>query len=309
MPTGFVRRAVIPACGIGAGLLPATKALPAELLPLVDRPLVQYAVEEALEASIEEILIVTGHGKVAIEDHFDYAPELMDALRRNGCQQAHKTIERDVVRPGILAYVRQHEALGLGHALWCARHVIGKEPFAVLVPQDVFQAQPCCLAQMAAAYRRVGGNLAAVAPFESERRARHGVLAATRRGDRLLAAARFASAPAPGDPVPNWSMVGRFILDAAFLERLRPSPAMDGGIGLIAALAAAAEDGALSGFAFTGQHFDCSDTLGLFEANVAFTLARPDLGAAARAVIVRHARRPKTRAAVRPSAPRLAVPA
>jgi UTP--glucose-1-phosphate uridylyltransferase len=302
-----IRRAVILANGIGAPLLPATKAVPAEMLPLVDRPLVQYAVEEALAAGIEEILILTSQGKAAIEDHFDWAPELAETLRRSGCQQAFDAVERNVVRPGVLSYIRQPEALGLGHALWCARHVIGQEPFAVLTPEDVFQAQPPCLAQMVAAYRRARGNLAAVAPRGADRRARHGAIAAAPCDDRVFSATRFAAAPTSTDPTLNWAVVGRFILEPTFIDRLRPLGAAPGAIELAAALAATAEDGTLSGYAFIGQHFDCGDTLGLFEANVAFMLARPDLGAAARNAIARHTRR--IRSVARSAASRLAVSA
>jgi UTP--glucose-1-phosphate uridylyltransferase len=307
MSARIIRRAVILANGIGAPLLPATKAVPAEMLPLVDRPLVQYAVEEALAAGIEEILIVTSRGKAAIEDHFDWAPELTETLRRNDCQQALDAVERNVVRPGVLSYIRHPEALGLGHALWCARHVIGQEPFAVLVPEDVFQAQPPCLAQMVAVYGRARGNLAAVAPLGVDRRVRHGAVAAAPRDDRVFSMTRFAASPTSTDRALNWAVVGRFILEPTFLDRLRPPSAAPSAIELTTALAASAEDGALSGYAFIGQHFDCGDTLGLFEANVAFMLARPDLGAAARNVIARHARR--IRPVTRSTASRLAVSA
>lgn len=290
MKSRTVRRAVIPAIGFGAGFLPATKAVPKEMLPLVDRPLIQYAVEEALAAGIEQIVIVTGRGKCAIEDHFDHATELADALQRDGAQHALDTIERSGPRPGVIAYIRQTEPLGLGHALWCARRAIGDEPFAVLVPEDAIQATPPCLAQMAAAYRRTGANLAAVAPITRDRATRYGVIAAIHQDDRVVTAADVAARAAPGRSASEWAVVGRFIFDPTFLGRFdgrhsgtaREVPFID-------ALAGAAADGALCGYAFAGHHFDCSAPLGLFEANIAFTLARADLAPTARSVLARHA--------------------
>ncbi|MGH6968310.1 MAG: UTP--glucose-1-phosphate uridylyltransferase [Stellaceae bacterium] len=287
MTAHIVRRAIIPAGDFGAGFLPAAKAVPQEMLPLVDRPLIQYAVEEALAAGIDEIVIVTGRGKGAIEDHFDFATELEDALRRNDKRGALDAIEASRVRCGVIAYVRQQEPLGLGHALWCARHVVGNEPFAVLVPNEVIQAKAPCLAQMAAGYRQTGGNMVAVTPVARNRAARYGVIAATRRDDRLLAASGVAARPADGDGTEKWAAIGRFILDSTMLGRLGAA----GEIPFADALAGSADDGALYGYAFAGRHFDCDDALGLLEANLAFTLARADLAPAARGLLSRYAHR------------------
>lgn len=309
MAARFVRRAIIPAAEISTGLLPATKAVPKELLPVVDRPLIQYAVEEAFASGIEDIVIVTGRGKGAIEDHFDRAPELEDTLCRNGLPAARDTIKCSAARPGAVAYIRQQEPLGLAHALWCARQAIGDEPFAVLFPDDVFLANPPCLAQLMAVYPEIGGNVAAVVPPARDRAARYGVFAAKRRGDRPLAMTRLPTQPTlPGDPTLKWAAVGRFILDSAFLERLQPST-VSGAVTLADALAAAAGDGTLSGHAVVGRHFNCNDTLGLLEANLAFALARPDLAGATRNLLARHARRAEPAAARSVETPGLAVSA
>jgi UTP--glucose-1-phosphate uridylyltransferase len=298
MPTRRVRRAIIPATGISTNLLPATKVVPQELLPLVDRPLIQYAVEEALEAGIEEVVIVTGRSKNTIADHFDRAPELEDVLDRDGAHAAREVVVRSALRPGGVTYIRQQQPLGLGHALWCARQAVGDGPFAVLLPNDVFQARPPCLVQLLAAYQQVGGNVAAVVPLARDRAARHGAIAAIDRGERLIAVARLAAQWTPADPTLKWAAVGRFVIESTFLERLRPTAA-SGAIPLVEALAAAATDGALSGYAFAGKHFDCSDTLGLFEAALAFTLARPEFAAAARHLLARHVERWETPAPAR----------
>lgn len=286
--THIVRRAVIPASGFGVGMLPAAKAVPHAMLPLVDRPLIQYAVEEALAAGIEEIVIVSSRGKGTIEDHFDYAAELEDTLRRSGQNQTLNAVESSRAPAGVVAYVRQQEPLGLAHALWCARHVIGNEPFAVLTPDEVIQAKTPCLAQMVAAYRETGGNLVAVTPAARSRAQRYGVIAAARRDDRLLAASAAAVGPAIGDGAPKWAAVGRFILSAATIDEFgaEAGQAVEGRP--IVDTLARAPGTALRGYAFAGRHFDCGDAIGLFEANIAFTLARADLAPAARNVLARY---------------------
>ena len=284
MTKSIVRRAVIPAGTLDTRFLPAAKAVPKEMLPLVDRPLIQYAVEEARAAGIDEIVIVTGRGKGTIEDHFDCATELEDTLRRNGKRGALAAVESSGPGLGTIAYIRQQEPLGLAHALWCARHVVGNEPFAVVMPDEVIQAKTPCLAQMVEAYGQVGGNLVAVTPAARSRTARHGVIAARRRDDRLLAAAGVDGYPEAD--VARWAIAGRFIFEPAILERLDTAdtrPFAD-------VIARGAGDRALRAYAFAGRYFDCSDALGLFEANLAYTLARTDLAAAARNLLSRYAR-------------------
>ncbi|MDE2228405.1 MAG: UTP--glucose-1-phosphate uridylyltransferase [Alphaproteobacteria bacterium] len=291
MKPRHVRRAIIPAGALGTRFLPATKALPTEMLPLVDRPLVQYAVDEALAAGIEKIVVVTGRGKAAIEDHFDCARELEDTLRRHGKRGALQAVEDSCARPGVIAYMRQQQPLGLAHALWCARHVIGDEPFAVLAPDDVILAKVPCLVQMVAAYREIGDNLVAVTPLARSGTARNGAIAATARNGRLLTASGIAAQPASAGLASKWAVAGRYILDSAILRRLgeRP-PNPDGDVPFIDALARLAGDGALRGYAFAGRHFDCSDVPGLLEANIAFALDRTDLAPTVRHVLSRYAR-------------------
>ena len=286
MTKSIVRRAVIPAGALDTRFLPAAKAVPKEMLPLVDRPLIQYAVEEARAAGIDEIVIVTGRGKGTIEDHFDCATELEDMLRRNGKRGALAVVESSAAGSGTIAYIRQQEPLGLAHALWCARHIVGTEPFAVVMPDEVIQAKTPCLVQMLEAYRQVGGNLVAVTPAARSRAARHGVIAARRRDDRLLAAAGVDGWPGAGIDAARWAIVGRFIVESAILDRLdtadsRPFAEM---------IARGAGDSALHAYAFAGRYFDCSDALGLFEANLAYTLARTDLAPAARHLLSRYSR-------------------
>lgn len=284
MKKSIVRRAVIPVGALDTRFLPAAKAVPKEMLPLVDRPLIQYAVEEARAAGIDEIVIVTGRGKGTIEDHFDCATELEDTLRRAGKGGALAAVESSDVGSGTIAYIRQMEPLGVAHALWCARHVVGDEPFAVVMPDEVVQAKTPCIAQMIETYAQVGGNLVAVTPAARSRTARHGVIAARRRDDRLLAAAGADEWPEGG--VGRWAIAGRCIFEPTILDCLGTA----GDRPFADVIARCADDGALHAYAFAGRYFDCSDALGLFEANLAYTLARADLAPAARNLLSRYAR-------------------
>lgn len=286
MTKSIVCRAVIPAGALDTRFLPAAKAVPKEMLPLVDRPLIQYAVEEARAAGIDEIVIVTGRGKGTIEDHFDCATELEDMLRRNGKRGALAVVESSAAGSGTIAYIRQQEPLGLAHALWCARHIVGTEPFAVVMPDEIIQAKTPCLAQMIEAYRQVGGNLVAVTPAARSRTARHGVIAARRRNDRLLAAAGVDGWPEAGVDATRWAIAGRFIVEPAILDRLDTTDSRP----FAEVIARGAGGSALHAYAFAGRYFDCSDALGLFEANLAYTLARSDLAPAARHLLSRYAR-------------------
>ena len=286
MTKSIVRRAVIPAGALDTRFLPAAKAVPKEMLPLVDRPLIQYAVEEARAAGIDEIVIITARGKGTIEDHFDCATELEDTLRRNGKRSALAAVESSGAGSGTIAYIRQQEPLGLAHALWCARHVVGNEPFAVLMPDEVIQAKAPCLTQMIEAYRQVGGNLVAATPAARSRTARHGVINARRRDDRLLAAAGVDDWPEAANDAARWAVAGRFIFDPAILDDLDTA----GNRPFAGVIARCAADNSLRAYAFAGRYFDCSDALGLFEANLAYTLAHADLAPAARNLLTRYAR-------------------
>ena len=286
MTKSIVRRAVIPVGALDTRFLPAAKAVPKEMLPLVDRPLIQYAVEEARAAGIDEIVIVTGRGKGTIEDHFDCATELEDTLRRAGKRGALAAVESSDVGSGTIAYIRQQEPLGVAHALWCARHVVGDEPFAVVMPDEVIQAKTPCLAQMIEAYAQIGGNLVAMTPAARSRTARHGVIAARRREDRLFAAAGVDDWPEAEAGVGRWAIAGRCIFEPAVLDCFGAA----GDRPFADVIARCVDDRALHAYAFAGRYFDCSDALGLFEANLAYTLARTDLAPAAHNLLNRYAR-------------------
>lgn len=282
MTKSIVRRAVIPVGALDTRFLPAAKAVPKEMLPLVDRPLIQYAVEEARAAGIDEIVIVTGRGKGTIEDHFDCATELEDTLRRAGKDGALAAIESSDFGSGTIAYIRQLEPLGVAHALWCARHVVGDGPFALVMPDEVIQTRTPCLAQMIGAYAQVGGNLVAVTPAARSRTARHGVIAARRRDDRLLAAAGVDDWPGAG----RWAIAGRCIFEPTILDCLGTA----GDRPFADVIARCVDNRTLHAYAFAGRYFDCSDALGLFEANLAHILARSDLAPSARNLLSRYAR-------------------
>lgn len=286
MTKSIVRRAVIPVGALDTRFLPAAKAVPKEMLPLVDRPLIQYAVEEARAAGIDEIVIVTGRGKGTIEDHFDCATELEDTLRRARKGGALAAIESSDFGSGTIAYIRQLEPLGVAHALWCARRVVGDEPFAVVMPDEVIQAKTPCLAQMIEAYAQVGGNLVAVTPAARSRTARHGVIAARRRDDRLLAAAGVDDWPETGGGARRWAIAGRCIFEPAILDCLGTA----GDRPFADVIARCVDNRTLHAYAFAGRYFDCGDALGLFEANLAHILARTDLAPSARNLLSRYAR-------------------
>ena len=286
MTKSIVRRAVIPVGALDTRFLPAAKAVPKEMLPLVDRPLIQYTVEEARAAGIDEIVIVTGRGKGTIEDHFDCATELEDTLRRAGKDSALAAIEASDFGSATIAYIRQLEPLGVAHALWCARHVVGDEPFAVVMPDEVIQAKTPCLAQMIEAYAQVGGNLVAVTPAARSRTARHGVIAARRRDDRLLAAAGVDDWSEAGGGAGRWAIAGRCIFEPTILDCLGTA----GDRPFADVIARCVDNRTLHAYAFAGRYFDCSDALGLFEANLAHILARNDLAPSARNLLSRYAR-------------------
>jgi UTP--glucose-1-phosphate uridylyltransferase len=288
-----VRKAVFPVGGLGTRFLPATKAMPKEMLPVVDKPLIQYAVEEARAAGIEELIFVTGRGKSAIEDHFDHSVELENLLAARGKNRELEEIIRALPLPGRVAYLRQQEPLGLGHAVWCARSLIGDEPFAVLLADDLILAERPCIRQMIDAHSEVGGNVVAAMEVPSAQVSRYGILELARaRGGKSGSSARVMRArgvvekPMPEKAPSRLAVIGRYILDPRVLELLERQTAGAGGeIQLTDAIAATLGEVPLHGFRFEGQRFDCGDKLGFFEANLAFALARPDLGPAAMAVL------------------------
>jgi len=276
-----VRKAIFPVAGLGTRFLPASKAIPKEMLPVVDRPLIQYVVEEARAAGIEQFIFVTGRGKATLEDHFDVATELEAAL-----EARHRTADLAALRdglppPGAIVTVRQQQPLGLGHAVWCARQVVGDEAFAVLLPDDLVLAETPCLAQMVEAQAALGGNLVAVVEVPRGQTDRYGVLDIERDDGRLVSVRGLVEKPAPAAAPSTVSIIGRYILQPEIFEALgRHRTGAGGEIQLTDAMAGLIGRQAFHGLRFDGQRFDCGDRLGWLEANLAFALARPDLGAA-----------------------------
>ena len=253
-----MRKAILPVGGLGTRFLPATKAMPKEMLPVVDKPLVQYAAEEAWAAGIEELIFVTGRGKTAIEDHFDHSWELQDTLAARGKDEALEVIRAMLSKPGRVAYTRQQEPLGLGHAVWCARHLVGDEPFAVLLADDLVLADRPCLAQMVEAYQETGGNLVAVEDVPREQTDRYGILDVAKEDGRLAEAKGLIEKPAPEDAPSTLSIIGRSILQpAVFAELERQEPGAGGEIQLTDAMARTIGTIPFHGLRFEGTRFDC----------------------------------------------------
>jgi UTP--glucose-1-phosphate uridylyltransferase len=277
-----VRKAVFPVAGLGTRFLPATKAMPKEMLTIVDRPLIQYAVEEALEAGIEQIVFVTGRGKTALEDHFDLAYELEATMRGRG-----KSLDvLDSTRSGFgaIVSVRQQEPLGLGHAVWCARDVIGDEPFAVLLPDDLMVGTPGCLAQMVAAYERVGGNILCVEEVAPERTGSYGIVTPGARDGRLTEVIGLVEKPSPEEAPSNLGIVGRYILQPEVMRILdNPERGAGGEIQLTDAMAKLIGAQPFHGVTVDAERHDCGDKVGFVKANIALALKRPDVAPAVRA--------------------------
>ena len=276
--TNRLRKAVFPVGGLGTRFLPATKALPKEMLPIVDKPLIHYAVEEARAAGIEEFIFVTGKGKSAIEDHFDHSAELLDQLEARGKTEAIEELREWLPAPGKVAYTRQQEPLGLGHAVWCARNLIGDEPFAVLLADDLILSKEPCLKQMVEAYREVGGNLVAAQAVADEEVSRYGILQVNGQDGPLVPATGVVEKPRPEDAPSNLAVIGRYILVPQIFEFLeRQQKGAGGEIQLTDALAWLAGKVPFHGLRFEGQRFDCGNKAGFLQANIAFGLARDDL--------------------------------
>ena len=274
-----VRKAVFPVAGLGTRFLPATKAIPKEVLPLVDRPLIQYAIDEARSAGIDEFIFVTAKGKSALEDYFDSAPELERSLREKGKTDLLKALEATEVPSGGIAYVRQQEPLGLGHAVWCARRLIADEPFAVILPDDVIEGETPCLAQMVEAHAEVGGAI--VAAMEVPRAAvkSYGVLDPAEDRGGLVEMRGMVEKPEPDAAPSTLAVIGRYILPPTVMDNLSQMRRGAGGeIQLTDAIAEEIAQGRKAyGFRFAGRRFDCGSKAGYLQATVAFALARPDL--------------------------------
>jgi UTP--glucose-1-phosphate uridylyltransferase len=273
-----LRKAIFPVGGLGTRFLPATKAMPKEMLPVVDKPLIQYAVEEARAAGIEELIFVTGRGKSAIEDHFDYSYELHDTLKGRGKKADLKVVESLLPTPGNITYTRQQEPRGLGHAVWCARNLIGDEPFAVLLADDLVKAEVPCLKQMVDVYNRLGGNLVAVMDVPREHTDRYGILKTGAEKNGVVEALGLVEKPKPESAPSTLSIIGRYILQPEVMEHLgAQEPGAGGEIQLTDAMAKMTGKGRFHGLRFKGKRFDCGDKAGWIEANIAFALDHPQI--------------------------------
>ena len=276
-----VRKAVFPVAGLGTRFLPATKAMPKEMLTVVDKPLIQYAVEEALEAGIEQIIFVTGRGKAALEDHFDISYELEATMRARGKSMA--LIEGIRQQPGSPVYVRQQEPLGLGHAVWCAREIVGDEPFAVLLPDELMVGSPNFTAQMVDAYNRVGGNVIGALEVADAETSKYGIISPGKVDGRLAEVTALVEKPAPGTSPSNLMIPGRYILQPEVMRILDAQETGAGGeIQLTDAMAQLIGRQPFHGFTFDGERYDCGGKEGFIQANLALALARDDIGPAVR---------------------------
>jgi UTP--glucose-1-phosphate uridylyltransferase len=276
-----VRKAVFPVAGLGTRFLPATKAMPKEMLTIVDRPLIQYAVEEALEAGIEQMIFVTGRGKTALDDHFDIAFELEAVMKGRG--KSLDILESTRMPAGSIVSVRQQAPLGLGHAVWCAREIVGDEPFAVLLPDDLMVGKPGCMAQMVAAYDKVGGNIVCVEQVARERTASYGIVDPGARDGALTEVRGLVEKPNPEEAPSNLGVVGRYILQPEVMAILDAKETGAGGeIQLTDAMAKLIGKQPFHGVTVEADRHDCGDKVGFVKANLALALARDDVAPAIR---------------------------
>ncbi|MEM7727710.1 MAG: UTP--glucose-1-phosphate uridylyltransferase GalU [Pseudomonadota bacterium] len=299
MVSARIKTAVLPVAGFGTRVLPATKTIPKEMLPVVDRPALQYVVDEALEAGIEHIVFVTGRNKAAIEDYFDEAFELEEALARRNKTDIAEELKRLRPKEGTMSFVRQQSARGLGHAVWCARDIVGDAPFAVLLPDVIIRArgpgEPGCLAQMMEAYAQVGGNIVAVDEVPEDQVHKYGVIAPDGDADGpLIAMSGMVEKPARQDAPSRLKITGRYILQPAVMDLLATQGSGAGGeIQLTDAMARAMTAGSpFHAYAYAGEDYDCGSKLGYFEAVLAHALDHPEIGEGARALVAAAKARP-----------------
>lgn len=274
-----VTKAIFPVAGLGTRFLPATKSIPKEILCLVDKPLIQYAIDEAREAGIEEFIFVTSRGKGALEDYFDSSPQLEQALRAKNKIELLETLMKSTMDSGEIAYVRQREALGLGHAVWCARRLIADEPFAVILTDDVIAAERPVLQQMVEAYEQTGGNIVAAMEVAPSKASAYGLLDIKEDMGSLVSVKGMVEKPKPEDAPSNLAVIGRYILTPQILVNLDNQERGAGGeIQLTDAIAKEIKNSDnVYGFRFEGERYDCGSKSGFLQATVAFGLARKDL--------------------------------
>ncbi|MCE7029353.1 UTP--glucose-1-phosphate uridylyltransferase GalU [Jiella avicenniae] len=273
-----VRKAVFPVAGLGTRFLPATKAIPKEMLTVVDRPVIQYVVDEAKEAGIDHLIFVTGRNKGVIEDYFDIQVELSNTLAERGKTAELKLLDDLQPRPGTASFTRQQAPLGLGHAIWCARDLVGNEPFAILLPDMIMQAEKGCLAEMVALYEKTGGNVISVEECDPQETHKYGIVG---KGDVVgngFKITGMVEKPKPEDAPSNFSISGRYILQPEIFDILATQEKGAGNeIQLTDGMLKLAESQDFAAYPFTGRTFDCGSKEGFIEANVAFALYRPDI--------------------------------
>ena len=271
----MVKKAIFPVGGLGTRFLPATKALPKEMLTIVDKPLIQYAVEEAAAAGIEEFIFVTGRNKSAIEDHFDHSFELEETLHAKGKDAALKTVRDMIYEPGTVFYVRQQEPAVLGHAVWCARHLINDEPVAVLLADDLIFGNSC-MAEMVASYK--GGNMVAVMDVPKSDTSSYGIVTPGADHGQLVVVSDLVEKPNPENAPSNIGVVGRYIIEPGVFSQLENQDRGAGNeVQLTDALARQIGKVPFHGFRFSGERFDCGSKIGFLQANIAFAMSRDDL--------------------------------
>lgn len=285
-----VRKAVFPVAGLGTRFLPATKAMPKEMLPLVDRPLIQHAFEEAREAGIEEFIFVSGRHKEMLEEHFDYQPELMETLESRGKFDMIERVRDSEMPEGKLFLTRQARPLGLGHAIWCAQKLVGNEPFAVMLVDDVVLSDTPCLKQMIDCYADVGGNMAAVMDVPRADTAKYGVLDVASENGKVVEIKGLVEKPKPEDAPSTLSIIGRYILQPEIFEYLSQFNKGAGNeIQLTDAIAHQIGKQPVNGFRFDGVRYDCGSRLGFIQANIAFGMRDPEIGTSVQDFIIKQA--------------------
>ncbi|WP_304511676.1 UTP--glucose-1-phosphate uridylyltransferase GalU [Desulfobacula sp.] len=273
-----IKKAVFPVAGLGTRFIPATKAMAKEMLPVVDKPIIQYAVEEAFEAGIEHIIFVTGRGKKALEDHFDRSFEIEHALKEKGKDDLLKQIQELVPKTGTIIYTRQNQPLGLGHAIWCARDIVGDEPFAVLLADDLIQTDKPVLSEMVKKFDRLRASMAAVMEVEKDQTDKYGILDAKLVEEDIVKINDMVEKPKPDEAPSNLAIIGRYILTPKIFEYLgRKKRGAGGEIQLTDAMKALLKEQPIYGYKFKGKRFDCGDKAGFQMANLAFALERPDM--------------------------------
>ncbi len=281
-----LRKAVFPVAGLGTRFLPATKATAKEMLPVVDKPLIQYAVEEARAAGIEQFCMITGRGKTAIVEHFDIAIELEHTLRERNKKELIELLRSTDSEPGSMVTVRQQVPMGLGHAIWCARAFVGDDPFAILLPDDLVLADKPCLAQLADVYYETGGNVVAVTEVPREHTNRYGILKIGREDGRLVEVTGLVEKPASKDAPSNLSVIGRYILMPEVIGYLADMKRGAGNeVQLTDGMARLIGEQPFHGLRYEGRRFDCGDKVGFLEAQIAYALKRPDLADAVHAFL------------------------